>query len=167
MFGLVIFTSPWSLHPSWVREQTNALSIVWQYLANTEAEPYRQDTRLKRQTLNAALGKFNISIVSTDSSTIKHKANKVYTNLTIETDGLTYIQKRFMSSLINALETQICHIHLSGTASKWSVNGGASLWLHCAQTHCVSRLTVWSGAQKLQGPVSVTGPSPANGSHNH
>lgn len=107
MFGLVIFTSPWSLHPSWVREQTNALSIVWQYLANTEAEPYRQDTRLKRQTLNAALGKFNISIVSTDSSTIKHKANKVYTNLTIETDGLTYIQKRFMSSLINALETQI------------------------------------------------------------
>lgn len=95
------------LPPSWEREQTNALSIVWQYSDNTVAELYRHDTRLKRQTLNPALGKFNISIVATDSSTIKHKANKVYTDLTVETDGLTYIQKLFMSNLVNALETQI------------------------------------------------------------
>lgn len=62
---------------------------------------------LKRQTLKIALGKFNISIVSTDSNTITQKANKVYTDFTVETGGLTHIQKLFMSNLINALETQI------------------------------------------------------------
>lgn len=33
---------------------SSALSIVWQYSANTEAEVYRQHTRLKRQTLGKA-----------------------------------------------------------------------------------------------------------------
>lgn len=35
------------------------------------------------------------------------KPTKVYTDFTVETGGLTYIQKLFMSNLINALETQI------------------------------------------------------------
>lgn len=59
-------------------------------------------TRLKRQTLNLALGKFNISIVSTDSNTIKQKANKIYTDFAIETDGLTY-----MSNPIVGVQTEI------------------------------------------------------------
>lgn len=62
---------------------------------------------MKRQTLNLALWKFNISIGSTDSNTIKQKANKVYTDFTIETDGFTYIQRLFMSNLINAVESEI------------------------------------------------------------
>lgn len=59
-------------------------------------------------------------------------------------------------------------MHLSGAASKWSPSGRASLWLYTAQTPSyISRMTACPSAQKLQGPISVTGPSPANGSHCH
>lgn len=91
--------------------------------ANTEAELYRHDSRLKRQTLNPALGKFNISTEYADSCIIKHKANKVYTNLNVESDGLTYIQKIFASNLINAKDTQINRIKAPCTCLELPLSG--------------------------------------------
>lgn len=74
---------------------------------STEAKLRIHYTRLKRQTLNLALGKFNISMVSTDSNTIKQKANKVYTDFAIETDGLNYIQRLFIPNPIIGVQTEI------------------------------------------------------------
>lgn len=170
MFGLVICTSPLSLPPSWECEQTYALSIVW-YSANTEAKLYIHDTRLKRQTLKMALGKFNISIVSADSNTIKQTAISPHWRpclnwwFTLHSPAF-YVKPDRHARSTNKQQKEGIRF-TSGAASKWSLNGGAGFWLYGAESRCICRLAACSDTQKLQGPLSVTGPSPANGSHSH
>lgn len=118
-----------------------------------------------------ALGKFNISIVSADSNTIKQTAISPHWRpclnwwLTLHSPAF-YVKPDRHARSTNKQQKEGIRF-TSGAASKWSLNGGAGFWLYGAESRCICRLAARSDTQKLQGPLSVTGPSPANGSHSH